>query len=1172
MQIRFTLVITCTVLVSLLLVRVSDAQSDLMDGCPACCYLDESHLATIMDRQINCKDSADGVVREGKCLSFCVKSLPSPKFEGIKYVPWPIVDLENLGDHAAMLISCYQECRLVSEEYCSNCSSDATCLSACDNYQHLLNDTMNSDRPNAPVNPAIYRTSQNNFNFIIFEPKDNVMTDMNMGDIMSGSGMIEQEVIYSFILKIHSPLTNKTSYCPLWDNLLRPAVTVDPDHFCVPTELSYAVINLYGQSDYSPVTTQCLGDYNASGFSISELDTCVNKDLRPGFEGHPTVTVSWDLHPASDPRCIRALGIDITPIPNDDCMAPADQYITAVIDKNSDSYMFQSNESNTTFFHEDCQYRIEMYVQNEPVVLAEERFNAKLECSDHPARMIVKDIKPVRQPDCTYRVVVEWSVDYDIDLLESLDTFKISVLEKNNLFNVASPFGVLAKNISEQYKPTYPDVKKFTYQCGTPYVHYTCEEVCDAMNYSSNTSCVSHCQNVTFYQAVVDYNFVPATGVEYRIEVDPDEKLEAVACIPHHVPVFFTIEECPPSAPASISVDVIYFNGNDFRANVSWNAATFFGNIYRYVVYMARKGEELLANDTDADVDSANSYRMTNSTWIDVSYFVHRDLDLVVQVRADTKYPKTQLTEEHITEGLWSEPVIIKAPSSPSSSDDDDGLPAFAYAIIGIVVALILLIVIIMIVCLCCRNMGDRYYDKSDYEDTLCGLSDIPMGLLPPDWGSEVLALDEWELDPDAVVMQNLLGTGNFGEVYKAMISGPVNIPGYTSQSVMTPVAVKLLQANAASDMKHDFLQEIAMMKKVASGKNRYVVNMVGCCIRQEPLALVLEYVPNGNLLEYLRASRTYAGGTSDAKKGLKSADDDICKMKVYENSNLATTAPKAVENDYVEDRIRNGHVNGPVGGDYQQSATETYASIGNLETGDLVQFAWQIASGMSYLESLKIVHRDLACRNVLVGDGKRLKLSDFGLARSLAYTDVYVKTSDGKLPIRWMALESIMDRTFTHQSDVWSYGVTLWEISTLGGYPYPSVSNSELLPALLNGYRLECPNNCGKQVYEIMLRCWNFDPLRRPKFDELQSELDTMISAEQRGDQYIQINNVDEPYCQMFPAQTSEEKNNEPIEVKKQNGTNGKIANGDADHSDRHSITEEDVIRMQPEVTDTSV
>ena len=100
MQIRFTLVITCTVLVSLLLVRVSDAQSDLMDGCPACCYLDESHLATIMDKQINCKDSADGVVREGKCLSFCVKSVST-------YVDYFIID-ENR--YTARLVNRYLAC------------------------------------------------------------------------------------------------------------------------------------------------------------------------------------------------------------------------------------------------------------------------------------------------------------------------------------------------------------------------------------------------------------------------------------------------------------------------------------------------------------------------------------------------------------------------------------------------------------------------------------------------------------------------------------------------------------------------------------------------------------------------------------------------------------------------------------------------------------------------------------------------------------------------------------------------------------------------------------------------------------------------------------------------------------------------------------------------------
>ena len=114
------------------------------------------------------------------------------------------------------------------------------------------------------------------------------------------------------------------------------------------------------------------------------------------------------------------------------------------------------------------------------------------------------------------------------------------------------------------------------------------------------------------------------------MQVDPDEKLEAVACIPHHVPVFFTIKglivlhiictgsvisilfsqtECPPGAPTKISVNVIHFNDNNFIANISWDAATFFGNISRYVVYVSRKGQELLANDTEADVDSDSSFR-----------------------------------------------------------------------------------------------------------------------------------------------------------------------------------------------------------------------------------------------------------------------------------------------------------------------------------------------------------------------------------------------------------------------------------------------------------------------------------------------------------------------------------------------------------------------------------
>lgn len=119
-------------------------------------------------------------------------------------------------------------------------------------------------------------------------------------------------------------------------------------------------------------------------------------------------------------------------------------------------------------------------------------------------------------------------------------------------------------------------------------------------------------------------------------------------------------------------------------------------------------------------------------------------------------------------------------------------------------------------------------------------------------------------------------------------------------------------------------------------------------------------------------------------------------------------------------------------------------------------------------MASLHVLHRDLAARNVLVCENRTIKVSDFGLSRDVYRDNVYYKTSSGKLPIRWLALESLTHQVYTTHSDVWSYGILLWEIITLGGNPYPGVQTHELLDLLLKGYRMSCPSNCSPEMYVV--------------------------------------------------------------------------------------------------------
>uniref|UniRef100_A0A3Q3X684 Tyrosine-protein kinase receptor n=1 Tax=Mola mola TaxID=94237 RepID=A0A3Q3X684_MOLML len=151
-----------------------------------------------------------------------------------------------------------------------------------------------------------------------------------------------------------------------------------------------------------------------------------------------------------------------------------------------------------------------------------------------------------------------------------------------------------------------------------------------------------------------------------------------------------------------------------------------------------------------------------------------------------------------------------------------------------------------------------------------------------------------------------------------------------------------------------------------------------------------------------------------------------------------------------------------------------------------MLQMAGQIADGMAYLNANKFVHRDLAARNCMVAEDFTVKIGDFGMTRDIYETDYYRKGGKGLLPVRWMSPESLKDGVFTTNSDVWSFGVVLWEIATLAEQPYQGLSNEQVLRFVMEGGLLEKPQNCPDMLFELMRMCWQYNPKMRPSFVEI--------------------------------------------------------------------------------------
>ncbi|XP_055303679.1 macrophage colony-stimulating factor 1 receptor 1-like [Sitodiplosis mosellana] len=392
---------------------------------------------------------------------------------------------------------------------------------------------------------------------------------------------------------------------------------------------------------------------------------------------------------------------------------------------------------------------------------------------------------------------------------------------------------------------------------------------------------------------------------------------------------------------------------------------------------------------------------------------------------------------------------------------------------------------------------------------------------------------NKYEFARDRLKLGKQIGAGAFGMVTKGIAQGIL------PNEEETTVAVKSVKPKLDSQG----MELMALMSElkilVHLGEHLNVVNLLGAVTKNVAqtgeFMVIVEFCEFGNLENFLKHNRQYfideIVRTNDAYIIVQR---NIIQPQSNSSGYITNSSTIASVGDQQQQSANSLYTREPVVSSYssaetailqnsqsEQSESHSYASAAEnaaqsnartFTTTDLIRWSLQVAQGMMYLSSRNVLHGDLAARNILLCSNNVVKICDFGLARSVYKREEYIKKSQTPIPFKWMAIESIGDQVFSTYSDVWSFGVVLWEFFSLGKVPYPGMEpNMDLYKKLLTDYRMEKPDYATPKIYDIMLSCWQALPKSRPLFDMLEKEISVLLENED-----IQhLNRLNEPYIE---------------------------------------------------------